>query len=73
MIFGKTVNHKLVFPKDNKKTKLDQVDTPNVASSKTNETKPLTVKQEIEKNNTKIFDDAIRVMKLEGESKKQRH
>ena len=43
MIFGKTENHNIVFPKVDKKLKLDQVDATPVVPAITNSTKPLTI------------------------------
>lgn len=44
MIFGKTENHNIVFPKVDKKLKLDQVDAAPAVPASTNKTAPLTIK-----------------------------
>ena len=75
MIFGKTENHKLVFPKNKKAEKEIQSNVQIKESPEKPDPispKPLTAGQEIEKKNKKAFDEAAREMKMVGESKRQR-
>lgn len=65
MIFGKTPNHKLVFPKDNKKAKQpaqSQVQKKDAPPAEAKEVKPLTASEEITANNSKIYKDAAKEM-----------
>lgn len=71
MIFGKTENHKLVFPKEKKDKQPVQSQVQQKATPAAEE-KPLTPSEEITKNNLKIYADADREMKIVGESKLQR-